>query len=88
MKDMIAICHEVDKNSGEIAVYPLNVKVTGGMLAKLSIRARMNPELRYFVTLAEMWDDPELKERITKTLSLKDVTPRVIATHGRLIMEV
>lgn len=48
----------------------------------------MNPELRYFVTLAEMWEDPALKERIIKTLSLKDVTPRVIATHGRLILEV
>lgn len=88
MKDMIAICREVDKNSGKIAVYPLSVKVTGGALAELSIRARMNPELRYFVTLAEMWDDPEFKERITKTLNLKDVTPRVIATHGRLILEV
>lgn len=88
MKDMIAICREVDKNSREIAVYPLNVEVTGTMLATLLIRARMNPELRYFVTLAEMWDDPALKERIIKTLSLKDVTPKVIATHGGLIAEV
>lgn len=88
MKDMIMICREVDKNSGKIAVYPLSVKVTGGALAELSIRARMNPELRYFVTLSEIWDDPTLKERIIKMLSLKDVTPRVIAAHGRLIVEV
>lgn len=85
---MIVICREVDKNSGSIAVYPLNVEVTGAMLAKLLIRARMNPELRYFVALAEMWDDPTLKERIIKTLGLKDVTPRVIEAHGGLIVEV
>ena len=88
MKDMIAICREVDKNSGKIAVYPLSVKVTGATLAELSIRARMNPELRYFVTLAKTWDDLNYKKIIEDVLGQKDVTPKIIEEHGGLIVEV
>lgn len=88
MNDMLVICREVDKNSGEIAVYPLKVMVTGNMLAKLSIRARLNPELRYFVTLATTWDDLNYKKTIEDVLGQKDVTPKIIEEHGGLIVEV
>lgn len=88
MNDMLVICREVDKSSGAIAVYPLRVMVTGNMLAKLSIRARLNPELRYFVTLETTWDDLNYKKTIEKVLGRKNVTPKIIEEHGGLIVEV
>lgn len=88
MNDMLVICREVDKNSGEIAVYPLEVMVTGNMLAILSLRARLNPELRYFVTLATTWDDLNYKKTIEKVLGRKNVTPKMFEEHGGLIVEV
>ena len=45
---LIAICREVDKATGRIAVYPLKNKIDGGTITALKIRAQMNPELRYF----------------------------------------
>lgn len=86
--DMLVICREVDKNSGEIAVYPLKVMVTGNMLAKLSIRARLNPELRYFVTLETTWGNLHYKKTIEDVLGQKDVTPKMLEEHGGLIVEV
>lgn len=88
MNDMLVICREVDKSSGEIAVYPLKVEVTGNMLAKLSIRAQLNPELRYFVTLATTWNDLNYKKTIEKVLGQKDVTLKMLEEHGGLIVEV
>lgn len=46
---MIVICREVNKNSGEIAVYPIKAPATERLLFQLQIRSRVNPELRYFV---------------------------------------
>ena len=39
--EMVCICREVDKNSGKIAVYPINAPVTDELLHKLSLRARL-----------------------------------------------
>ena len=47
---MLVICREIDKNTGEIAVYPIDAEVTDRLLFILGIRQRCNPELRYFVT--------------------------------------
>ena len=88
LAELMIICREVDKNSGEKAIYPLNVRVTGDMLAKLSIRARMNPELRYFATLAETWDDRKRREQIGRLLSIPDVTPKMLQDCGGFVVEV
>lgn len=85
MNDMLAICREVDKNSGQIAVYPINAPVTGNLLARLSIRGRLNPELRYFVVLASDWTQAERKSKIEKILRRKNVTPRAIDAMGGIV---
>lgn len=83
MNDLVAICREVDKESGQIAVYPINAPVTKELLMKLSIRRCMNPELRYFVTFASDWKDEKHKNEIKKALLRKDVT-RAIDAMGRI----
>lgn len=88
MKDMIVICREVDKNSGEIDVYPLEAAVTGNLIVQLSLRARLNPELRYFAALAETWDDRAQREKIRRLLSIPDVTPKMLQDCGGFVVEV
>ena len=43
---LMVVCREVDKGTGKIAVYPL----------KMEIRARANPELRYFALVSARWE--------------------------------
>ena len=47
---MIAVCREVDRATGRVAVYALDMEVTDELLFKLGLRARINPELQYYVT--------------------------------------
>lgn len=88
MKDMIVICREVDKNSGEIDIYPLEAAVTGNLIVQLSLRARLNPELRYFAALSETWDDRAQREKIGRLLSIPDVTPKMLQDCGGFVVEV
>jgi hypothetical protein len=73
---MICLCREIDKETGEIAVYSINAEVTDRLLVMLNIRQRANPELRYFVTLRENCDENE--EMILKRLRQKKVTDRLL----------
>lgn len=77
MGEMICVCREIDKNTGEIAVYPIKAEVTDRLLFCLSLRQRANPELKYFVTLAENYDANE--ETILKQLRRKQITDRLLA---------
>ena len=47
---MIAICRDVDRNTGNRAVYKVDGELTNELLFQLKMRARTNPELRYFAT--------------------------------------
>lgn len=85
MNDMLVICREVDKSSGQIAVYPINAPVTWSLLARLSIRGRLNPELRYFAVLASDWSQADRKGKIEKLLRRKNVTPRAIDAMGGIL---
>lgn len=49
------ICREVDKNTGRIAVYPIETEVTDALVLKLSLRSRMNPELKYYAVELCYW---------------------------------
>ena len=73
---MICLCREINKETGEIAVYSINAEVTECLLFMLNIRQRVNPELRYFVTLRENFDANE--EMILKQLLRKKVTDRLL----------
>lgn len=75
-KELICLCREIDKETGEIAVYSINAEVTDRLLFMLGIRQRANPELRYFVTLRANFDANE--ETILKQLHRKQVTDRLL----------
>ena len=77
MGEMICFCREINKSTGEIAVYPLKAEVTDRLLFCLGLRQRVNPELKYFVTLAANYDANE--ETILKQLNRKQITNRLIS---------
>lgn len=53
---LLAVCREVDKESGRVSVYPLDLEITSKILTGLKMRAQFNPELRYFTTTTARWD--------------------------------
>ena len=53
---LMAICREIDKDTGRIAVYPLKMEIDDRILGALKVRATMNPELRYFVLVSARWE--------------------------------
>lgn len=73
---LICLCREINKETGEIAVYPIKAEVTDQLLFVLGIRQRANPELRYFVTLRANFDANE--ETILNQLHRKQVTDRLL----------
>ena len=73
---LICLCREIDKSTGEIAVYSINSEVTDRLLFMLDIRQRVNPELRYFVALRSNLDANE--ETIFKQLHRKQITDRLL----------
>lgn len=80
---MIAFCREVDKNTGKIMVYPIETEVTDHLLHNLSIRSRINPELRYFVTSKAHWDG--FSDVIIRKLKRKLVTHTTIEGIGGIV---
>lgn len=53
---LMAICREIDKDTGRIAVYPLKTEIDDRILGALKIQATMNPELRYFILVSARWE--------------------------------
>ena len=53
---LLAVCREVDKESGRVSVYPLDLEITSEVITSLKMRAQFNPELRYFTTTTARWD--------------------------------
>lgn len=51
----MVVCREVNVRTGEITVYPVETEVTDRVLMCLKLRARANPELRYFATTKGRW---------------------------------
>lgn len=80
---MIAFCREINKATGEIMVYPLETEVTDHLLHNLSIRSRINPELRYFVTTKDRWE--ALSDVIIRNLKRKQVTYTTIEGLGGIV---
>lgn len=75
-KELICLCREIDKATGDIATYPINAEVTDRLLFALGIRRRANPELRYYVTLRANFDENE--GTILKQLKRKTITDRLL----------
>ena len=80
---LIAICREVDKATGRIAVYPLKNKIDGGTITALKIRAQMNPELRYFTLVSARWE--RFGEVIAGILKRRTVTAADVERIGGIV---
>lgn len=84
-RDIVVICREVNRTTGEVAVYEVRTgTVDDHLLTKLSIRSRYNPELRYFVTPRIRWESKWGKDYRT-ILKRKQVTPEAIRLIGGII---
>ena len=73
--EMMVICREVDRATGKIAVYRIETEVTESLIFKLRLRARLNPELQYFVTTKAHYEG----------LKRRTVTPAAIARVGGIV---
>lgn len=80
---LIAICREVDKDTGRIAVYKVPAELDDHTLHCLRIRAMVNPDLRYFATTAAHFRGFE--DIITAALKRRTVTKEAIARVGGLV---
>lgn len=79
--EMMVICREVDRATGKIAVYQIKTEVTESLIFKLRLRARLNPELQYFVTTKAHYEG--FGDTITAVLKRRTVTPAAIARVGK-----
>lgn len=80
---LIAICREVDRDTGRIAVYQINGELDDHAIHGMRIRAAVNPELRYFATTRAHFDG--FKDVITAALKRRVLTEAAIARVGGLV---
>lgn len=74
MKKVIVICREVNRQTGQIAVYVVPMEIDEHTVARLSLRSMLNPELRYFFAYEEVYQ--EQKQEITAMLKRRNITKR------------
>lgn len=81
---MIILCREVNKDTGQIAVYPIDKQpITDRLLYNLKIRARVNPELQYFCILKSRWI--EEGSEYEQLLHHRNVTQRNLEAIGGIV---
>lgn len=80
---LIAVCREVDRDTGRIAVYPLNMEINEQTLSCLKMRAQLNPELRYFTITSARWD--LFGEAIKGILARRTVTRADVDRIGGIV---
>lgn len=81
---MIILCREVNKDTGQIAVYPLDKEpITDQLLHYLKIRARINPELQYFCILKSRW--LEEGSEYEQLLHHRNLTQRNLEAIGGIV---
>ena len=80
---LVAICREVDKDTGRIAVYPISREINNEMVMALKVRATMNPELRYFTLASTRWE--RFGEVIAGILKRRTVTAADVDRIGGIV---
>lgn len=80
---LVAVCREVDKDTGRIAVYKINAEITGAAIQKLQLRAQFNPELRYFALTSGRWE--RFGDAITSILKRRTVTRADVDRIGGIV---
>lgn len=84
-RDIVVICREVNRRTGEVTVYEGKTGIVNDQLiAKLSIRSRYNPELRYFVTPRIRWES-KWGDDYKAILNRREVTPEAIKLIGGIL---
>ena len=78
MNDLVAICREVDKESGNINVYFIDAPEMENLLKYSSVHEQQNLETRYFMTSAQRWKNKENREAFGNFLCRKYHTPEEI----------
>ena len=81
--ELVAICREVDKATGRIAVYPIEAEINDHVLYCLKIRARANEELRYFTITSVRWE--RFREVIAGILKRRTVTAADVERIGGIV---
>jgi hypothetical protein len=81
---LAVICREIDRSTGNIAVYEIQAEVDNRLLTVLSIRSRINPELRYFATARVRWEGIWRKD-YEAILKRKKVTPEALKLIGGIV---
>ena len=80
---LIAICREVDKATGRIAVYPLKNKIDDRAISSLQNWARSNPGFRYFTLASTRWE--RFGEVIAGILKRRTVTAADVDRIGGIV---
>lgn len=80
---LVAVCREVDKDTGRIAVYKINAEITGAVVQQLQLRAQFNPELRYFTLTSGRWE--RFGDVITSILKRRTVTRADVDRIGGIV---
>lgn len=65
IEKVIVICREVNRQTGQIAVYVVPMEIDEHTVVRLSLRSMFNPELRYFFAYEEVYQE---QKRGTDTL--------------------
>jgi len=78
------ICREEDAKTGRIAVYEIQAPVTDSLLAKLSVRSRMNMELKYYAVPRVRWES-KWGEDYKEVLQRKELTPEALRLIGGIV---
>ncbi len=81
--DAVFLCREVDRQTGRIMVYKLDVPFSGYMALCLKIRQQFNPESRYFCAGANFYAESETK--IFAMLKKRYVSRKRIEKMGAII---
>lgn len=82
--NVIILCREINKDTGQIAVYPIDKQqITDQLLHSLKIRAMINPELQYFCILKSRW--LEEGSEYEQLLHHRNVTQRNLEAIGGIV---
>ena len=76
---MVLICREINSSTGEIAVYEISDNPDNGLIFRLSLRARLNPELTYYTTPSRSYEIQ--KGNILKYLKRRKLTDKKLEEY-------
>lgn len=76
VKKVIVICREVNRQTGQIAVYVVPMEIDEHTVVRLSLRSMFNPEMRYFFVYEDVYQ--EQKQEITAMLKRRNITKQEV----------